>query len=282
MLKRILVPLDSSEFTPAAVKLAAEMALAGQKKAQEAVTIVGLALVDTDQLPTGRFASLVPREKVLKEAEKQAQELTAAFRTLAATRGMPARRIEASWVAGSPFREIIRHGVFSDIIVMTRQCSFPPANQAYDTLNNLYHWASRPVVICGDTYRPVKRVVMAMDGTAPASRMMYAYAHLNPFPKAKLRVVYSEEEESAYNLKGFFKNVQAYLKTYRLKAELMGVSGNFQTALSEVVREEKAGMLAMGIPVEHFMDKFRERLNFQEHPVQKMIGDTGASLFTVH
>jgi nucleotide-binding universal stress UspA family protein len=282
MLKRILVPLDSSEFTPATVQLAAEMALAGQKKSEEAVTIVGLAVVDTDQLPTGRFASLVPREKLLKEAEKQARELAGAFRSLAAARGMPDKRIEASWVAGSPFREIIRHGVFSDIIVMNRECSFPPANQAYDTLNNLYHWASRPVVICGDTHRPVKRVVMAMDGTAPASRMMYAYAHLNPFPKAKLKVVYSEEEESAYNLKKFFKNVQAYLKTYHLNAELVGISGDFQTALSEVVQEEKAGMLAMGIPVEHFMDKFRERLSFQEYPVQKLVRDTGASLFTVH
>ena len=62
MLRRILVPLDSSDFTPVAIRFACEMAQAGQKAKFGTAAVVGLALVDTDQFPVGRFAAIVPRE----------------------------------------------------------------------------------------------------------------------------------------------------------------------------------------------------------------------------
>ena len=282
MLRRILVTLDSSEFTPVAIRFAAAMAQAGQKAKTGTAAVVGLAVVDTDQFPVGRFANIVPREHLLSDARGQAEAILNEFRALASKLGMKKAQVEARTVTGSPFREIIREGVFCDLIVMTRTCSFPPAHNGYDTLTQLFHRSSRPIVIAADTFRPVKKVIMAMNGTAPASRLMYAYAQLNAFPRANLKVVYSEQEEAEYHLTDFFGKVNAYLKSYGLKVELVSLPGNFEENLAAQVKADQADLLAMGIPSEHFLGKFRETLHLQTHGVQRMLEETGAALFTVH
>ncbi|MCZ6557998.1 MAG: universal stress protein [SAR324 cluster bacterium] len=282
MLRKILVPLDCSAYTPAAVRFASSMAKGGQTSKAGGVSIVGLSVVDTDQFPVGKFASIVPREELLKDARQKAEQLMNDFRSLTATLGLKKALVEAHMIVGSPFREIIRHGVFCDLIVMTRTCSFPPVQHDYDTLTHLYHRSSRPIVIASEEFRPVRKVIMAMNGTAPASRLMYAYAQLNAFPDAKLKVVYSKKEQSEYHLGEFFENVKAYFKSYGYKVELAGLGGNFEQKLAAEVKKDKAELLAMGIPAEHIIDKFRETLRLKTHPVQQMLDKTGTSLFTVH
>ena len=282
MLRRILVPLDSSDFTPVAIRFAAAMAQAEQKAKTGTAVVAGLAVVDADQIPVGRFASIVPREQLLNDALGQAEAILKKFRALTGKLGMKKAQVEGRTVTGSAFREIIREGVFCDLIVMTRTCSFPPMHQDYDTLTRLFHRSSRPIVIAADTFRPVKNVIMAMNGTAPASRLMYAYAHLNAFPRANLKVVYSEQEEAEYHLAEFFGKVKAYLNSYGLKPELVSLPGNFEQNLAALVKAEQADLLAMGIPGEHFLGKFRETLFLQTNPVHRMLAATGAALFTVH
>ena len=284
MLKRILVALSASEFTPPAIRMAAEMADVETEVEHERVTLVGLSVVDTDLMPSGRFSSLVPREEILAEAQTKAEELIAEFRALTKTLGVRENLIETACVTGSPFREIIHRGVFCDLIVMGRKSSFPPVYHDYETLPNLFHRASRPVVIVGDTHRPVERVILAMDGTAPSSRVMYHYVHLNPFPKANLQVIYSKVEEEQYHLTEYFRNVESYLKSFHLKVEMKRVDGEIRDEISGVVEKENAQVIAMGIHAEHFLDRFREALhiNLREDTIQKMLRTTSACLFTVH
>ena len=284
MLKRILVALSASEFTPAAIRMAAEMADVETEVEHERVTLVGLSMVDTDLMPSGRFSSLVPREEILAEAQVKAEEVITEFRALAKTLGVRENLIETICVSGSPFREIIRKGVFCDLIVMGRKSSFPPVYHDYETLPNLFHRASRPVLIVGDTHRPVERVILAMDGTAPSSRVMYHYVHLNPFPKAQLQVIYSKVEEEQYRLTEFFRNVESYLKSFHLKVEMKRVDGEIRDEIGGVVEKENAQVIAMGIHAEHFLDRFREALhiNLREDTIQKMLRTTSACLFTVH
>ena len=51
MLRKILVTLDSSDFTPVAIRFAAEMAQAGQKAKAGTAAVVGLAVVDPTSSP---------------------------------------------------------------------------------------------------------------------------------------------------------------------------------------------------------------------------------------
>ena len=284
MLKRILVVLSASEFTPAAVRMAAEMADVETEVEHERVTLVGLSVVDTDLMPSGRFSSLVPREELLSEAQAKAEEVITEFRALTKTLGVRENLIETSCVSGSPFREVIRKGVFCDLIVMGRKSSFPPVYHDYETMPNLFHRASRPVLIVGDTHRPLERVILAMDGTAPSSRVMYHYVHLNPFPKAKLLVIYSKGEEEQYHLTEYFRNVESYLKSFHLDVEMKRLDGEVRNEIVEVVKKEDAQVIAMGIHSEHFLDRFGEALhiNLREDTIEKILRTTSACLFTVH
>ena len=284
MLKRILVVLSASEFTPPAVRMAAEMADVETELEHERVTLVGLSVVDTDLMPSGRFSSLVPREELLAEAQAKAEEVITEFRALTKTLGVRENLIETSCVSGSPFREVIRKGVFCDLIVMGRKSSFPPVYHDYETLPTLFHQASRPVVIVGDTHRPLERVILAMDGTAPSSRVMYHYVHLNPFPKAKLLVIYSKGEEEQYHLTEYFQNVESYLKSFHLDVEMKRLDGEVRNEIVEVVKKEDAQVIAMGIHSEHFLDRFGEALhiNLREDTIEKILRTTSACLFTVH
>lgn len=278
MLRKILVPLDASENAAIATRIAAEMAAARENHAG----LLGLSIVDTDYLPSGRFASLVPREKILAEAERKAEEILENFRAQAKQLDFRPEMVETRSVTGSPFREIIRHSVFCDVIVVGRQCAFPPLEHDYETLAHLYHHASRPVVVTGESHQTVTKVVMAMDGTAPASRMMYAYAHLNPFPAAPVKVIYSAKEKSTHHLEEFFEGVVDFLESYGLKATVEGLDGDLMNHLPAVMKSEQAHLLAMGIPAEHFIDRFRETLRVGGYPIQKLIQETKAALFTVH
>jgi nucleotide-binding universal stress UspA family protein len=282
MLKRILVPLDTSEFTTAATRMAALLANREQAATREPVTLKGLAVVDLDQLPSGRFASIVPREQILAEAEAKADELIETFRREAQAMGLGARQVEAQRVAGSPFQTIIRESVFCDLIVMGEKCSFPPANQDYETMHHLYHEASRPLIITDQHFAGVDKVVMVMDGTAAASRMIYNYVHLEPFPRAEVVLVWSKREEEQYGLQEYFQRTQMYLAEYGIAVKAQPIAGEIETDITEVVNREKAQVLALGIHREHFLDRLRDPLNIRQNFARRLLSGMTASLFVVH
>jgi nucleotide-binding universal stress UspA family protein len=282
MLKRILVPLDTSEFTPAATCMAVLLANRERATVQHPVGLMGMGVVDLDQLPTGRFAAMVPREQIIAEARAVVNGLVAEFRTRAGSLGHPAEHIKTREVVGSPFREIIRESVFCDLIVMGEKCSFPPANQDYDTMRNLYHEASRPVVVTRSDFERVDRVVLLMDGTASASRMMYNYVHLEPFPQARVVLTYSRLEEEQFGLREYFERVHAFLYSYGIEAETRPLEGEAETEIAGLVNETGAQVLALGIHQERFLDRLRDPLSIRQNFARRLLQSMSASLFAVH
>ena len=283
MLRNILIPLDTSKYTPAAISLASD--IAGQVRdalGRDAVTLSGLGIVDLDQIPTGRFANIVPKEQILGEARETVENLLAEFKAGAKKGGVPDEHVEVHHTEGSPFQKIIHHHVFCDLMVMGETCAFAPITNDYNPLDNLFHKASRPLMITPDSPQQVETVVLAMNGTASASRMMYTYAQLNPFPKAKVLLTHSREEEDTHNLKDFFQRVMGYLESYRFNVEQARVEGQLMEALPLLCASHKAAAIAIGIQQEDFIDKLRNSLSLIRTPVEKLLQDTQAVLFTVH
>ncbi len=282
MLKRILVPLDTSEFTRAATRMAAHIANREQAVIKEPVTLTGLGLVDLDQIPTGRFAKIVPRDQIIAEAEQTVDGLIDRFRQDARALGLPEAQVETTRASGSPFRQIIRESVFCDMIVMGEQCRFPPGNVDYEIMHLLYHQASRPVMLTREDYATVDKVVIAMEGTAPASRMMYNYVHLEPFPRARVVLTYSRQEEEQYNLRKYYQRVEEYLTSYHIDVRSVPVPGDLREEIAGVVNEENAQVLAFGIHREGIMERLCDPLHIRRHFARKFLGGVSASLFAVH
>ncbi|NIP72791.1 MAG: universal stress protein, partial [Gammaproteobacteria bacterium] len=276
MLKRILVPLDTSEFTDAAIRMAAALANREQAVVKEPVQLEGLGIVDMDQIPAGRFASVVPRDEILSEANTKTTALLEHFTRTAKEHGLPAEQLETKRVEGSPFRQIVRESVFCDLIVMGEKCSFPPVSQDYETMHHLYHEVSRPLIITEQDFKGVDTVVMLMDGTAPASRMMYNYVHLEPFPGAKVVMVYSREEETQYGLTEYFQRVEGFLRDYHLDVRTEVLDGETEDALPRVVNKVGAQVLALGIHREHFLHRFSDPLNIRQVFARRLLHSMSA------
>jgi len=282
MLKRILVPLDTSEFTQAATRMAVALANREQATVQEPVTLAGMGIVDLDQIPTGRFANVVPRDKIVAEAEATVGEIIERFKATTRDLGVPASQLETLRANGSPFRAIIRESVFCDLIVMGERCSFPPVNADYETMHHLYHEASRPVILTDRDFNDVQTVVMAMDGTAPASRMLYNFVHLQPFPRARVVMAYSQEEEAQYNLKEYFKRVVAYLASFHINVHPHAMAGEMEDDIAGVVAAERAQVLALGIHRTALLERLRDPLNLRQNFARRLLKSVSASLFVVH
>jgi len=282
MLHRILVPLDVSPGTASAIRLAASIAKQLRQDGRANVMLEGLGIVDTDQIPRGRFAAVASPDEMLENARAKARELVADFHKLALAEGLDEARLEERVSEGSPTTVIAHHHVFADMVVMTDTCSFPPVTRDYETLVHLMFESSRPILVVPEEATAVKEVLMVMDGTATSSRMMYAYVHLNPFPKAKVTVVRSTYEEQHHNLKDFFLRMERYMAGFGIEIKHTRVDGHMMEQLPDLIEREKTDLVAVGLHREHLLHKFAAPLHLVDMPVEELMRRTGVSLFTVH
>ncbi len=283
MLKSLLIPLDSSAYTPVAVHMAAEIVRQAAEFRKEPTLLEGIGIINTETLPKGRFANIVPREKILAEAREIVDKLVEEFRNQAVRLGVDSSQVETHVEEGSPFHHVIHASVMCDLVVVGQKCSFPPGPSDYETLKYLFLRASRPILITPLEFRPVDQVLMMMDGTAPSSRMMYAYSHLNPFPGAKVLLACSSMEESKFpEHAGFFPKVERFLKNRQVDVELTMLEGSLEEELEGLIERVRAPVIAMGIPGEQFVDKLRTPLRIRPTLIEKLLYKTGVSLFTVN
>lgn len=282
MLRSILVPLDVSEYTSAAIEMAAHMALQKRHGESRRVIVTGLSIVDKDQFPTGRYATVVNREELERDAHAKADDLVSLFLERTRKLGLSEDQVRCSKVMGSPFNEIVHASVFSDLILMGEQCSFPPVNQDYQTMHHLYHRASRPVLLNQKHVKEVKRVVVAMDGTASSSRMLYTFLHLNPFPQAEVVLTYSKQEEQQYQLEDFYERLKAHVEEFFRKVRVVTMDGGMEESIASLVDQEGGDLLAIGIHESHFLTRLRDVMNLRDPFADKLLRGMKASLFTVH
>jgi len=283
MLRKILIPLDASKYTPIAVRVASQIANGVQAEAgRDIVKLSGLGIVDLDQLPTGRFASMVPRDEIVAKAREEVESFMEEFQEIAVGEQVPEENLETHYMEGSPFSIIMHEHIFSDLVVIGEECSFLPNNRDYITLENIFHWSSRPILITREAPLTIDKIVLAMDGTASSSRMLYSFLHINPFPKAKVVLTISAQEEEAHDLGNFFDRMSQFITSYGFDVEKKRLSGDLLEELPALVTKEKAGAVAMGVHNEHFIERIRKPMHIGGSAVEALLEKTNALLFTAH
>jgi len=182
MIKRILVALDTDSDTPIATRYASE--IADRYDAE----IVGLAVVDTEQIEAasrgGGVGSMYYAEKLkenlTEETREKAAELLSEFHSALTGTGIPhVETVEE----GVPFRRIIEDMKYHDLLVVGRTPHFfyGHPDEKTKTLAKLVNETTAPTLVVGDVHRPVKRVLIAYDGSEAASRTVKYFTHLKPF-----------------------------------------------------------------------------------------------------
>jgi nucleotide-binding universal stress UspA family protein len=178
MIKNILVCLEGSPSTAAAVRLAIDIA-----KPLEA-HLVGLAIVDEPDIragtPTSIGGSSFKHERddaLVAEARKHAADALALFERRCRDAGVPGRPLE---IVGRPVDAILEEMVTRDLTILGRDANFRFEIESEDshTRDAILHRASTPVLVCPESAPATlsSKILLAYDGSGAAKRALASFA----------------------------------------------------------------------------------------------------------
>jgi nucleotide-binding universal stress UspA family protein len=175
MLKRILVGLNGSHPSRAAVELAIDWARRHES------ALIGLTVVDIPRItapepvPMGASAFKAERDAaVVHDAQARADELLSDFAARCASAGIPS---EVRKFEGNPAELLMREAQRADLLLVGRKSLPSETAETTKVLEQVLRFAARPVVCVPDT-PPVNNrelVLVAYDGSVQAARAIQAF-----------------------------------------------------------------------------------------------------------
>ena len=203
MIRRILLGLCGTPYTPFAIARAVE--LARQLEAE----ITGVTVVDVRRLgqigpvPLGASESARElREFRLEVAQDDVERAAEEFSTACHKAGVPhvLRREE-----GDPFALMASSARYHDLMIFGLKSLFEHhvVTEPHDALIRLISSGVRPLLAVTADARPIEKILIAYSGSMESAKTMKYLAQLRLWPKAKVRVVtFSHMPDEAEQLIG--------------------------------------------------------------------------------
>lgn len=185
---RILLLLGETESSLCARECAFDLARSG------GVLVTGLSGIDLSSLAVPMFGGIgasAYQAKIEDIRGRQARATDARIHASYAD-ACDARGLEFSWLTfeGDPPEVFRAASETRDLIVTGHDTTFSVDRPASlpELLSNLLLLSPRPVVVCGDEYRPPSDVLVAYDGSLPAMRALQMYVLLGLWREARVHV----------------------------------------------------------------------------------------------
>jgi nucleotide-binding universal stress UspA family protein len=244
MLKRILVALSGTAFTPVAVRRGVQLAQ------RHGASITGVTVVDIERLadvgpvPIGGAAVAhdlaehrlaVTQEHVeveIERFEKACQEASVPF--------IIGRE------HGDPFELLLDLWRYHDLTVIGLRGLFEygVVRNPDDMIIKLIRRGVRPIIAVSPEYREVNRVLVAYDGSPEAAMAMKRFAQLRLWPDATMRLVcFGIDEKAATPL---LIDATAYLRAHGFEPEAESLPGRAKHGLLAHAQEWEADLVVMG------------------------------------
>lgn len=249
MIKRILVGLGGTPFTVAATATATEL---GERHNAQTT---GVTVVDTSKLdkvgpvPAGgdAYAQRIREKKrqVTQEATEQAVE---AFKKQCGDHQVVCRRIE--YEKQDPFAAMISAARYHDLTIFGLRSIFDYGftTDPDKAIIKLVTHGVRPILAVAETYRPVKKALIAYSGSMESAKAMRHFLHLNPWPGAALHIVHFKEgaEREPFLLNDAADFCQAH--GFTVQTDL--VEGYARQGLLDFARQTDSDLIVMGNSVQ--------------------------------
>ncbi len=262
MIRSILVGLDLDSDTSIAIQYALKIA----ERCQAHVT--GLALIDSGSIEAsargGGIGSTYLGRRVERklgaETRDLALELTGRFRTAAAEAGIEvSTRVEE----GDPIENLVEMMGYHDLLVLGKDPHFfySHPRQMPQTLYDIVEKTVGPTLIVTDTYREIRRVVVAFDASRPATKSLHGFTQGAPFGTALSIVllhVYEKGEKQASHLA--LGKAREYMALHGLHAETLSIQSDDTGAeILETLASQEADLLVAGAHVVSPLFRFGRR-----------------------
>ena len=217
MIKRILIPLDTSPYAEAALELGCNVAK------RHGAEITGLVVLDIPgiersigPLPIGGLYYVEPLEKAMeKEARAQVQLLLNKFKEKCQKEGVAHQEAEHQ---GSPSERIIRESIFYDFVIVGLRTyfHFRAVDKPGDSLEKILDHSITPIYGVPEKFSmPTAekiKVLIAFNGSLPSARAMQRFAQLAVPETTEVTLLMSDPKRETADY--YLAQAEAYLNSH--------------------------------------------------------------------
>lgn len=191
MIKRILVGLGDVEHSETAVRQAIELCKLHDAELTAVTVVDHRSLDNVGPVPIGGGEAAKELrehrlelardviEKTISQCERQCEEAGMKFRLV----------LEE----GEPLDAVCSHARFHDLMILGREETLFEHGviaEPADELARLVREGVRPILIVPKKWRPIKRAVLAFNGSMGSAKTIRQFMQLRPWPDVEIRLVY--------------------------------------------------------------------------------------------
>ncbi len=266
MLKRLVVGLDGSPFAETAAEYALHLAKACDGEVEAVfvpdVPLAAPPLPPADLLGTPLDLPAVPLAELQAEEQKRGDEVLAAFARRAAAASVPAAVLRGS---GLPGHALVERARSADLVCLGKlgrahEGEAAEGQAVGSTVRLVGAQAVRPVLVAPRAFRPIKRILVAYDGSNHACRALRAAIELvqaRTGPEPPIYSVASVVDGDAGAAQALAAAAVTYLKAHGVvePAVLPREGRPAERVILDVAEEIGADLIVAGAFGEH---RFRE------------------------
>ncbi len=279
MARRILVPLDGSDYSKVATKVAIDMA-----KKSDGV-IIGLGVVDTEEINesaigAGIGASYYAEHLKTYKKNKAIGKIKTFLEEFEDECRDGKVEYERYSKSGDPVEEIIEMGKTSDLIITGLRTffHFETTPDPGDTLKELLESGVCPVLaVPKEVVKNNKKVLITYDntiGSSNAMKMFQRFYKTNPYAKKVYLLNVNDDLDKADEI---LESAGKYFKSHKIRVELEKRAGNPGKEILAFAKEKKVNMIVMGAYGEGGLSKL-----FFGHASRGVIDDGSIPVFVYH
>ena len=245
MIKRILVGLGGTPFTTVATRCATELGDLHQAQLTGVTVVDASKLAKVGPVPAGAGVYAQRMRENKKQATREGiEQAIAAFKEHCSIQKVVCRRIEHE--QKDPFAAMISEARYNDLTIFGLRSIFDYgfATDPDKAIIKLLTQGVRPILAVAETYRPIKKTLVAYSGSMESAKAIRHYLYLNPWPGIKLHIVHFREgtEKEPFLLKDAADFCQAH--GFDVQTDI--VDGRPRVDLLPFARENDADLIVMG------------------------------------
>ena len=245
MIKRILVGLAGTPYTDVAIQQAVELARANHAELTGVTIVDAKRLASIGPVPIGaEDVGIELREHRLQVTSEHVEQVVAAFETACTEAGVPhsVHREE-----GDAFKLMLSYSRYHDLTVCGLRSIFEyyfEDEESTDLLGRLVGGGVRPILAVAREFRPVRRVLVAYNGSRASAKTLRQFIQLRPWPELTMRIAtFAGADEEPEGLLG---SAADYCRAHGLDPEVGHVPGQAKDQLLPHAAEWEADLIVMG------------------------------------
>jgi nucleotide-binding universal stress UspA family protein len=245
MIKRILVGLAGTPYSDVAIRQGIELArLHGAE-------LTGVTVVDVNRLrhvgpaPIGAEESGIElRQRQLEVTSNHVELVVAAFEQACDAANVP-HQVRSE--EGDAFKSMLACSRYHDLTVFGLRSIFEyyfAHEESFELLGRLVGGGVRPIVAVSRQFRPVRRVLVAYNGSRAAAKTLRQFMQLRPWPDAAMKIVaFDGAEEDPREL---LEQSAVYCRAHGVEPETEHVAGSAKEQLLAHAAQWEADLIVMG------------------------------------